>query len=144
MKKILVSLLEGAIVGVAIAVIMIILGIDATPTQLAIFLPSVITITSVASAIGRMINTGESPIFYEWVYNYGENRIEVSIGLTEKLYINDELVDEHKKIALNKVELKGKLKTGEEVKVAIIGGMTAKCELYVDNQLLQPIATKTP
>jgi len=143
MKRFLVSLLEGAIVGIILGSVVVILDIDITGSQIAILAFVLFISTSFASAIGQMINTGKAPIHYEWIYNHGGNRIEVSAGLTEKLYINDELADEKKGIAL-KAELKGKLKSGEEVKAVIKGGMTAKCELFVGDEQLQPIATKTP
>ena len=143
MKKFLVSLLEGIIVGVILGSALVILGIEMTGFQMGILVFVLFISTSIASSIGQWINTGKAPTHYEWVYNHNENRIEVSAGLTEKLYINDELADEKKGVAL-KVELRGKLKSGEEVKAVIKGGMTAKCELFIGNELLQPIATKTP
>jgi len=145
MKKVLVSLLEGVIVGAVLGIVIALLGIDITGSQIAILIVAALGSTSIASLIGQMINTGKAPVFYEWVYNHGGNRIAVSMGLlTEKLYINDELIDECKQIKLNKAELKGKLKSGEEVRAMIKGGVTTICELYVGNELLRPVATKTP
>jgi len=114
-----------------------------TATQTIIIVVGAIISASIASTIGRWIN-GESPVFYEWVYNYGENRIAVSAGLTEKLYINDKLADEKKVITFKSVELSGRLATGEEVRATITGGKTAGCELFVGNERLRPVATKTP
>jgi len=144
LKKFIASLVEGVIVGLFIAIILNILDIEVTSNQLIIISVGVLLVTSIASAISRFIAKGESPIRHEWVFNYGENRIEVTAGLTEKLYINDELVDQKKGISLSRVELGGQLKTGEKVRAAIIGGMTAKCEVYVGNEQLQIVATKTP
>jgi len=144
MKKILVALLEGVIVGAILGIVLVVLDIEITAVQSMIIVLAAMSGTSAASSIGQWINTGKSPIRYEWVYSYDGNRIEVSASLTEKLYINDELVDENKKIKLNKAELSGKLKSGEEVKAVIKGGVTAKCELSVGSELLQPIAVKTP
>jgi len=143
MKKLLVSILEGAIVGITMGIIIVILDIEMTSTQVGILIGSAIIVTSFASSIGHLINTGKAPVFYEWVYHYDGYRIAVSAGLTEKLYINDVLVDEKKGIS-SKAELRSKLTTGDEVKAVITGGMTAKCELFIGNQLLQPTSTKTP
>lgn len=87
--------------------------------------------------------TGEHAPLYEWEYIYGENSIVVKAGLTEELYINGNLVDNRSGVKLT-AKLEGQLETGEEVKVLITGGTTAKCKLFVDDQLLHPIATKTP
>jgi len=143
MKKLLVSLLEGAIVGITMGIIIAILDIEITGVQAGILIGSALIITSFASAIGRLINTGKAPVFYEWVYNYDGNRIAVSAGLAEKLYINDVLVDEKKGVSL-KAELRSKLTTGEEVRAVITGGLTAKCELFIGSQMLQPTSTKKP
>jgi len=145
MKSILVAILEGAIVGIAMAIAVVILDIETTTFQLSMLIIVALTITSVASAISGVIKDGKEAIFYEWVYKYDETTtITVIVGFTERLYINDQLVDKSKKVKLKTVELSGKLKTGEAVKAVIIGGMTAKCELLVGGKLLQPISTKKP
>ena len=97
MKKFLVGLLEGMIVGAVLGVTIGILDIGATAAQVTIIVAAAIISTSIASSIGSYINTGSAPVFYEWVYNHGGNRIAVSTGLTEKLYINDELADQKKR-----------------------------------------------
>jgi len=142
-KNILAPIIEGVVVGVIISIVMSIVGIEATGTQIGIVVASALIVTTIASAISQAVVKGESPYKYEWAYTYGENRIVVIAGLSEELYINDELVDKKSGIKL-KAELEGQLKTGEKVKVSISGGMTAKCELFVGNVLLEPIAIKTP
>ena len=144
MKGFLVSLLEGVIVGIIMVVIMLIFDIEATVNQTVMLICAAIVSTSAATSIGGMIKKGKDTVFYEWVYKYGETRIEVTLGFVERLYINDELVYENKKVKLNRVELKGRLKTDEEVRAIIIGGMTTKCELFVGDKLLQPVVIKTP
>jgi hypothetical protein len=144
MRKTIASAIEGAIVGISIAVIVRILDIEVTSIQLIILIFIAFFSASIASAIGRFIAKGENPLRHEWVYKYGENRIEVTTGLTEKLYINDELVFTNKKVSLKLAELKGKLKTGEEVVATITpGGDTGiKCRLLVGNEELQVIVVK--
>jgi len=144
MKKFLVALLEGTIVGILLAIVIIVFDIDVTTTQTMILLFTSIIGTSIASSIGQTINTGKAPVFYEWVYNHDGYRIAVSAGLTEKLYINDELVDHKKGVTIKKVELEGQLETGEKVRAVITGGMTAKCEVHVGNKRLEVVSTKTP
>lgn len=143
MKPFLISFAEGVIVGVFIIIVINILGIEATGTQLGILIASTLIFTSIGSSVSRAILKGEAPHKYEWIYTYDGNRIVVMAGLAEELYINDKLVDKKKGISL-KAELNGRLKTGEEVKVVIIGGMTAKCELFIDDERVEPIAAKTP
>lgn len=144
MKKIIVAILEGIFVGVGISIAMRVLGIETTPFQASMLVVSAMVITSLASSIAQKVNSGKALAFYEWVYMYGDNRIAVSTGIKEVLYINDALADEKRGVSLRGVELVGKLKSGETVKAVITGGLTAKCELFVGNDLLQPIATKTP
>jgi len=144
MKKTLVSFLEGAIVGLVLGFVLAILDIDITAFQIAIVVAAAIISTSIASTIAQMINTGKTPVFYEWVYDYDGNRIVVSTGFKETLYINDELADEKKGITIKQVALNGHLKSGEEVNAVIKGGMTVTCELHVGNELLKPVATKVP
>ena len=144
MKKFFVSVLEGLLVGVLMVVLLRILGIETTNFQAGMIGGGAILIVSLANSIGRMINTGKSPVYHEWVYQYEGTRIAVSAGLKEKLYVDDVLVDEHKGIALKSVSLTGKLKTGEAVQATIIGGMTVKCVLTVAGKQLEPTATMTP
>ena len=144
MKKFVVSIVEGILVGIGIAIAMRVLDIEATAFQASMLAVSAMIITSLASSIAQMVSSGKAPVFYEWVYMYGDNRIAVATGVKETLYINDELVAEKKGVSLSKVELSSKLKSGEEVKAVIIGGLTTKCELYVGNELLEPVATKAP
>ena len=141
-RKIIAPIVEGLIVGVSMIILLSILGIETTQTQFTIIVVVVILITSISNAVGRAITKGESPLKCQWVYKYGENRIEVTAGLTEKLYINDKLVDTSKGISLKQVSLKGRLNTGEEVAATIIGGASVKCRLLVGNEELQPVATK--
>jgi len=144
MKDFIVSFLEGIIVGVAMSLVIILLDIDMTTTQIIVLIAVACVSASVASSIGNLIKKGKDTVYYEWVFKHGDNRIEITAGLVERLYIDDILVDENQKVKLNKVELHGKLKTGEDVKAIIVGGMTMKCELFVDNKQLQPTLTKKP
>jgi len=145
MKDILISLFEGFFVGLVMMGILSFIGVETTLLQLAIISGSAIALTSVASSIGGMVKTGKDTVFYTWVYMYGETSITVTAGFSQRLYINNKLVDECKKIKLKSSELNGKLKTGEAMRAVIsASGMTAKCELFVGNTLLQPITTKTP
>jgi len=141
-RKIIAPFVEGLIVGIFLIVVLNILGIETTQAQFTIIVVTVILGTSIASAVGRLIAKGEVPLRCEWVYKYGESRIEVTAGLTEKLYINDELVDTAKGVSFKQASLKGKLNTGEEVIATIIGGTSVKCQLLVGSEELQAIATK--
>ena len=141
-RTIIAPFVEGLIVGISMVILLNALGIETTQTQFTIIVVTVIIVTSIASSIGRIIAKGELPVRYEWVYKYGENRIEVTASLTEKLYINDKLVDTAKGVSFKQISLNGKLDTGEEVVATIIGGTRVNCKLLVGNEELQAIATK--
>ena len=141
-RKVIAPFVGGLIVGISMLILLNVLGIETTQNQFTIIVVLVILISSFASAVERMIAKGESPIRCEWVYKYGEDRIEVTAGLTEKLYINDVLVDSKKGVSFKQVSLRGKLAAGEKVMATITGGTSVKCQLVVDGVELQPIATK--
>jgi hypothetical protein len=73
-----------------------------------------------------------------WTYNYGQDTIVVENKWSgETLTVNGELQD--KKTGLTfRAELKGRLPGGEEVKATLGGNLTVKCNLFVNNKLLQP------
>ena len=142
-RKTIAPFVYGIITGISLVIILNVLGIETTLTQLTILVMVVCIIPSIAISVGRTIAKAELPIIRcEWVYMYRENRIEVTVGSTEKLYINDELVDTAKGVQLKQVSLNGKLNTGEEVVATIIAGTSVKCQLLVGNEELQAIATK--
>jgi len=144
MKDILIAFLEGALVGIAMAVVIVVMGIEMTTAQMAILIAVAVFTGSIAASIGGMLKKGKDTVYYSWVFRHGQTRFEVTAGLVERLYIDDVLVAESTKIALKAVELKGKLETGEEVRAVITGGVGIKCELFVGDEKLQPISTKTP
>ena len=73
-----------------------------------------------------------------WTYRYGNDVIVVENLLSgEQLCVNDEVQDKKTSFKFRS-ELKGKLPSGEEIKVALGGGLTAKCTLFVDNKLQTP------
>jgi len=141
-RKFIAPFIEGLIVGVIFFIVLSILGIETSEIQFTIIMVTVFISTSLASAIARFIEKGDASFRYEWVYKYSENRIEVTAGLTEKLYINDELVDTKKGVSLKEVALKGTLKTGEEVSATITGGMNIKCRVLVGDKELDVLSVK--
>jgi hypothetical protein len=53
------------------------------------------------------------------------------------LYVNGALQDESKGVKLSS-KLRGKLDSGEEIKVTLGGTFTVGCSLFIDNKLQTP------
>ena len=141
-RKFIAAFVEGAIVGIALVILFNIFDVDVPQNHTTIMVMAIIFITSFASTIGRVVAKGEPPLRCEWVYHYGDHRIEVTAGLTEKLYINDTLADKTKGVSFKQATLKSKLDTGEDVVATIVGGTQVTCKLLVAGQELKPTTTK--
>ena len=146
MRKILSEVAEAIIVGVLMAVLMRIIGIEAAAWQYAAIGGGAILSVAIAGTVRKAIATGEPLYNYEYVYQYGENVIAVKAGKKEELYINGKLADEKSGISFRKVELKGLLDTGEKitavlspekVRKQIFTDMYLHCELLIDGKPLQ-------
>ena len=143
MRTFIASLVEGIIVGGILGLTLRILDIEVTTAQITTLLIVVFISTSAASAVARFIAKGEAPLACQWVYKFGENRIDVTAGLTEKLYINDELADTSKGIKLKQATLKGELSSGEKVSATLSSGLSGiTCQLLVDGKEVEVFATK--
>ena len=74
----------------------------------------------------------------KWDVNYNGNVIRVENRISgEKLYVNDELQDEQRGLAI-RIRLCGKLHTGEEIKVSLGGWFVVNCMIFVDNKRVLP------
>ncbi|MDR2720230.1 MAG: hypothetical protein LBC03_05465 [Nitrososphaerota archaeon] len=77
----------------------------------------------------------------DWIYHYGENTIKVSLGFwgSHRLYVNGAFQDGIHTPPLP-VTLRGKLNSGEELKVLIVQFSHTKilAKLYVDDKFLEP------
>lgn len=145
MKNFLVGIIEGLTVGVLIALLLFVIGVETEVWQIMIIAGGVVIITSIASALARAITKGGLLYNYEWAIQYNEHSIIVKAANAEELYINGKLVDK-KTGAAKSVELNGSLESGEKVKVIIspktFGEMVShdrmvKCEVFVDDKPLQ-------
>ena len=78
-----------------------------------------------------------------WKYEYEGYNIEVKNSMTKcELYINDELVDEHKGIDFG-ANLTGKLDNGEQLLVVLHAGtLSAHCDVYIVKEKLEPLPTE--
>ena len=148
MKKFLVQLLEGIIVGLALGILFFIMDIDATPVQVGVIVAVAILATSFAAAISRSINKEGFLYNYAWVYQHGGNTIVVRANNGEQLYVNGTVVDEKKGVSWNNVELQSQLDTGETITATLSGEKPStaikedkllKCELQVDGNMLEPV-----
>jgi hypothetical protein len=148
MKKFIAAIVEGVIVGVGVFVLFRIMDIDVDIVDVIIFAAIITGLTSLASGVSKLIESGGVLYNYEWNYQYGENTILVIASNSEKLYINGNLADE-KKGPSKKVELSGRLDTGEKITVTITPETVKKqftsdkplrCELLVDGKPLFAIA----
>ena len=75
----------------------------------------------------------------QWTYRYDKNIINVENSIKgEKLSINGEVQDMRTGLTFRRVELKGKLPSGEEVRASLGGNWTIQCNLFVDNKLQAP------
>lgn len=73
-----------------------------------------------------------------WSYKYGEHTIVVKNGLKTELFVDDKKQDSKGGLHL-KLELLGKLDSGEEVKASLFGTATTECMLHIDNVLQTPV-----
>ena len=145
MKNLLAELIEGMAVGILMAILLIVIGVEADVWQFAAITAGAIIFTSIASAIRKAVVKGEFLYNYEWAFQYGENSIIVKASKDEELYINGKLADKKTGISLKAVELNGVLDSGEKV-TAIIGGekigkaITSdtylRCELQINGKPL--------
>ena len=133
MKKIIASAIEGALIGLCIAILFRIFDIEIEGWQLVVITVAVITIAGFASWIRGLIESGGKLYNYEWAYQYGGHTILVKASNSEELYINGSLADQKKGIS-NKIELNGLLDTGEKV-TAVITPKSIKQQLSSDNPL---------
>ena len=150
MKNVLATFIEGAIVGVIMAVLLIVLGIEATTFQTVAIIVGVFLSTGIASAIKNVITKGHLLYSYEWAIQYNEHSIIVKAGNAEELYINGAIADRKTGISTKAVELKGELGSGEKVTAVIspnklgeaaTSGKSLRCELFVDGKPLQMAAS---
>ena len=74
-----------------------------------------------------------------WIYKYQNDTIVVKSADSSQLLVNDVVQDTQYGVSLTR-DLSGKLETGEEIKVSLIGLFPPKCQLFVDNILLEPSA----
>jgi hypothetical protein len=74
----------------------------------------------------------------KWTVNYCGNVIEVqnSWASGERLYVNGELQDQNYGMAIGRATLRGKLKTGELVKVSLGGNFSVHCSIFVNYKLV--------
>ena len=144
MRNFVGELAEGVIIGFLMAILLLVLGIEATTPQFGAIAGGAIIFTGLASFIGKLIK-GQPLYSFQWTYQYGENTITVKASNAEELYINDSLVDRKTGIAL-KAELKGLLDTGERVTAIISQEKISKqissdkplrCKLLVNDKPLQ-------
>lgn len=73
-----------------------------------------------------------------WTYKYKDHIIVVKNQKTTELYVDNTLVDSISGIHL-KIELNGKLDSGEEIKARLGGPIDVECLLSIDNVILDPI-----
>ena len=148
MKKTIASAIEGALIGILIAVLFRVFDIELEGWQLVVIIVAVVSISGFASWIRGLIESGGKLYNYEWAYQYGEHTILVKASNSEELYINGNLADQKKGIS-NKIELKGVLDTGEKVMVVISAKSIKKqftsdnplnCELFIDGKPLKTAA----
>lgn len=74
-----------------------------------------------------------------WSYEYNGHSIVVKNDLATELYVDNVIQDRKTGISL-KVELSGKLETGEIIKVSLGGIAKVSCNLFVNNVLQTPIS----
>ena len=74
----------------------------------------------------------------DYIYYYGENTIKVSVDLLTlcSLYVNGELQDKSALWSSHTV-LRGKLNSGEEVKLLFEGNFILKAKLFVGDKILE-------
>lgn len=77
----------------------------------------------------------------QWTYKYGDNTIMVKNEGAVELLVNNEIQDKKEGIR-TKVDLSGKLKSGEDIKASLGGFWGIKCNLFVDNVLQTPVDVK--
>lgn len=73
-----------------------------------------------------------------WTYKYGNNTIIVKNVKETELYVNDQLQDRKGGLSL-RAELKGKLESGEDIRVSLGGTFNVDCTLFVNNVLQTPV-----
>ena len=77
----------------------------------------------------------------QWTYKYGDNTIVVKNEGAVELLVNNEIQDKKEGIR-TKVDLSGKLKSGEDIKASLGGFWGIKCNLFVENVLQTPVDVK--
>ncbi|MCL2284809.1 MAG: hypothetical protein FWC32_00420 [Firmicutes bacterium] len=146
MRKVISEIVEAFIVGLCMSGILLALRVEADIWQFMAVAGGAILSVGIGGFVRKAIATGEYFYNYEWSYQYGEHAITVKAGKTEELYINGELVDKKSGVSFKSVELKAQLSTGENIKVILSGEKIRKavsndkfmrCELFVDDVLLQ-------
>jgi hypothetical protein len=75
-----------------------------------------------------------------WFYKYNNDTIVVKNTDSSELLINDISQDKQYGISLS-TELNGKLDNEMPVKAILTGLFPPKCELFVNNVLIEPITT---
>lgn len=73
-----------------------------------------------------------------WTYKYKNHIIVVKNEKTTELYVDDNLLDSISGVHL-KIELNGKLDSGEEIKARLGGLIDVECLLSIDNVIQDPI-----
>ena len=127
MKNLIIDLAEGAIFGLLFVVMLRIMGIETTPTQLGILVGVSIFAVSILNSIGMHLKgqgvakvgeTAASPLAVNrtWTYKYGENTIVIknTASLCE-LIVNGQVQDTIKGAFALKPRLAGNLPGGEEI-----------------------------
>lgn len=77
----------------------------------------------------------------QWTYKHGDDTIVVKNEGSVELLVNGEIQDKKDGIR-TKVEMSGKLKSGENIKVSLGGFWGIKCNLFIDNILQTPVDVK--
>ena len=147
MRKFISELVEGLIVGVLMGIILlVVLDTRLDIWQYAVIAGGAIVSVGIGGWARKAIATGEYFYNYEWSYQYAGHTITVKAGRAEELYVDGQLIDKKTGVSLKNVELKGQLSTGENIKAVLSGEKLGKaissdkymrCELFIDDKLLQ-------
>jgi len=144
MKNLMIDLAEGLIFGIVLAIVLHVVGIETTITQLSIIAAVSIILISMLNAIGMRLKgqgvakIGETAvddfaINRTWTYHYGENTIEIkNTAKLCELIINGQVQDTFAGRFALKVSLSGKLPGGQDVTARL----ATKWTVMVDNEKL--------
>ena len=144
MKQLIAGIVEGLLGGLLLVVLVMVLGIEATTSQVVILAIGVTVIVSITSNVKDLILKGGT--FYEWMVYYNEHSIIVKAGKAAELYVNGKMLVKSGSSWSKKVELRAQLESGEKITAVISPAKfgeafstdrTLRCELSVDGKALK-------